>query len=63
MTFSHSKSGTISPLHHEIEKLAGNMGNPSVCIGDEAMQFDITQRPMVAAAEEESESVFDQDDE
>ena len=38
----HSKSGTISHLHREVERL---QDNESFCIGDEAMQLDMVKRP------------------
>ena len=72
VTFSHSKCGTISTLHREVKQLEDTVDKPNFCVGDEAMQFDTTQRPkdpdeeeedVLAAAAEESESDSDQDDE
>ena len=42
VNFCHSKSGTISHLHREVERL---QDNESFCIGDEAMQLDMVKRP------------------
>ena len=72
VTFSHSKCGTISTLHREVKQLEDTVDKSNFCVGDEAMQFDTTQRPkdpdeeeedVLAAAAEESESDSDQDDE
>ena len=65
VTFSHSKCGPISTLHREVEKLEDKVDNPTFCVGDEAMQFDVTRRSKgpnekeEGAAEEESESDFE----
>jgi hypothetical protein len=42
VTFSHKKSGTISSLHYDVEKMAVTEGinTGSFCLGDEAIQLD-----------------------